>query len=80
MLNIVALLHAGFTDFLAPIRGGPSVSRFMDIVVMGLGPFFNASILLSAITFLEIVPSWKEALERIQKQGREVRLSLNSAN
>lgn len=66
------MLHAGFTDFLAPIRGGPSVSRFMDILVMGLGPFFNASIVLSAIMFLNVVPAWKQEMERLQKQGREV--------
>ncbi|KAK9844711.1 hypothetical protein WJX74_005788 [Apatococcus lobatus] len=64
-------LMTGFTDFLAPIRGGPSVSRFMDILVMGLGPFFNASIFLSAIMFLGVVPAWKQEMERLQKQGRE---------
>lgn len=44
----------------------------MDILVMGLGPFFNASIVLSAIMFLNVVPSWKQEMERLQKQGREV--------
>ncbi len=69
---------AGFTDFLAPLRGGPRLARFMDIVVLGLGPFFNASILLSAVMFTGFIPSWKEAMERLQKQGREVRLSVPS--
>ncbi len=65
-------MTAGFTDFLAPTRGGPALAKFIDITAIGLGPFFNASILLAAIMFTGAIPGWKKEMQRMQKQGREV--------